>query len=88
MGVKRVAEIDYLLQSDPVPEPCAQCWQRWQTKCHIGDKPGQVPFEVALEQNALPEFNALCPTCLAGFEQAIAEEAAKLARYHTQSVPV
>jgi hypothetical protein len=53
--------------TQPTPTPCDACLVAWEVKAaRMG-----FPFETALSQLPLPEFNPQCPTCVADFQAEI-----------------
>ncbi len=74
-------QLAHFLNGEPMPDACEQCWERWERKLNVGDEPGQVPFDVAIEQFDMPDFDPHCPSCVAGFEADIARQCAVAERY-------
>jgi len=51
-------------RSDPCPVACDACVDAWEAKALAKG----MPFDVAIEQLALPDFNPACASCVAAFE--------------------
>ncbi len=79
--MRDATQLDAYLASEPQPQACEDCWQRWERKLNVGSRAGQLPMSVALRLYERPDFSATCQRCVAEFEMAVAQHLANVERY-------